>query len=788
MKAERGRRTGRRGSILLLSLFFMFVLFLMAVAFFRLLPTELHSAARSSQTIKAHYACDAGLREAVAWLRTQNRAIPESVLDSDFNDLNSAADDNPLDGQWSYTVNIEPNNPLLGIYDIVSVGLFRGRPLRELRATVQNETFARYAMFIDTWPADKYFAMSSNGIQGPFHTNGYFRLQAPSTGFWTDGQDPWVNGPLAEMTQADQLPVDENTLGVTGDGNQYYGGNVSGSDLGLVPYTDSGAPIDERYNRIINGGREKISKIPNIDLPSENTTLRLKAWDATGDETSIPSLSNGVYVNTEAGPNEPGGAVKGGVFVKGDAEVTLAITEGNGNHQKITFRQGSTTVPGSTETVWRRDVDQYRKRVTPDPVDVPIYGDCIETRTRTRDIIEYVPCTREETGRFPECGTETIMVEGDGGILTPVTRFKICTRTVDDTCPEVVGQETWEECVEREVIGYDSYQPPSYWVNDVDQDEPGAEFWRTRTVSADPDDDGAYAVTVEHENRIDNNTSVIEVNDANYQITGPDPSNPHLDGNGNPILVNGDPLTGPSDPRRTVGDGSTVVVIHDDEGMGEYTVLDGRTNGVVFGDNNFWDLKGVNKGAKYEDSEGNLAYRGRTIAVNIQAGRDIEIEEDILQYYDGSGVDADGQPLNDGNNRLRAGYASPTADHILGLIAQQIWIDVERDSDYFTGENALHVYAVLMAGRQRSDGSVDGGFGVRDNDMQFGDNLGDFNLYGGIIQAVAQDTQKGYVDAGKTSGFRLNLNYDAIAAQNLQDFPNTNTFDVLRYVERYLES
>ncbi|MCB0359888.1 MAG: hypothetical protein KDD44_09635, partial [Bdellovibrionales bacterium] len=59
-KAQVTRR--KRGSILLLALFFMFTLFLLAVAFFKLLPTELQSAARSSRDVKAHYVADGGVK------------------------------------------------------------------------------------------------------------------------------------------------------------------------------------------------------------------------------------------------------------------------------------------------------------------------------------------------------------------------------------------------------------------------------------------------------------------------------------------------------------------------------------------------------------------------------------------------------------------------------------------------------------------------------------------------------------------------------------------------------
>jgi Tfp pilus assembly protein PilX len=62
---SRGKKKRSRGSILLLSIFFLIILFSLAVTFFRVIPAEFHSATQARRMVQAQYAADAGVREAV---------------------------------------------------------------------------------------------------------------------------------------------------------------------------------------------------------------------------------------------------------------------------------------------------------------------------------------------------------------------------------------------------------------------------------------------------------------------------------------------------------------------------------------------------------------------------------------------------------------------------------------------------------------------------------------------------------------------------------------------------
>ena len=61
-RTNRLRKEQQRGSALLLALFFLVLLYLIAVALFRLIPGELHSVGRTRQDMQAHYAAAAGVK------------------------------------------------------------------------------------------------------------------------------------------------------------------------------------------------------------------------------------------------------------------------------------------------------------------------------------------------------------------------------------------------------------------------------------------------------------------------------------------------------------------------------------------------------------------------------------------------------------------------------------------------------------------------------------------------------------------------------------------------------
>ena len=168
MKLTTRKDNKRRGQVLIMTAFFIFVLFTLALAFFKLVPMELNSALRTRQTVQAQMIADSGVREARVWLQRQDpgRVLTDAVLEDEFNrttrdnpiplgnTFNPDADDAARRGDWSYTVSLTRNTTNPFAYDAVSTCYFDGKPMRQVRATLARENFSRYALFIDRWNDD----------------------------------------------------------------------------------------------------------------------------------------------------------------------------------------------------------------------------------------------------------------------------------------------------------------------------------------------------------------------------------------------------------------------------------------------------------------------------------------------------------------------------------------------------------------------------------------------------------------------------------------------------------
>lgn len=537
-----------------------------------------------------------------------------------------------------------------------------------------------------------------------------------------------------------------STFGKDGDGNQYIGGNSDGANADLVPFDENGAPIAERYNKIIEGGRENIRLVSRVDFPSSIEDLRDMTWGGTVPDSEMWRHINDkgpLLVNTEAGPNVPGGKVSGGIFISGwwDAEeVQLDLTaEG---HQKTCVRQGSSTVPGPDTVAWKKKIPIYKKRETY-MVDIT-RRDCKDVQ-RTRDVYETRNWTETVTrSGYDEgrCGFDWQAINGSLGVVERIKVARFCS---------------WEETVnrsERVKVGTETYTAQECTTVKIGEEE------RTRVVGASAGDEGAYqdgeqtvdshegaegAYAVETTGNVKSIpqwNAVVEVNEAPYKI-------PFQPG----IKINGVEITDANDPALTVPDGNTVSIRNDysdsAQSYAEYTVMEGRINGVTFSDQTIQGLRGTNKGSYYADSEGQSpSWRGRVIAANIENNKEVHIRDSILQFNDSSDVDEEGAPLSDGSNRLTIGKESPNEKHILGIIGKQIHINPtgqasnydktrtnEREANLggrdgggetkFRGgsfRGGINVYAILMVGGKEVITS-EGGFGAHDSAMHWDDML-----------------------------------------------------------------
>ena len=172
---------------------------------------------------------------------------------------------------------------------------------------VQQESFARYALFTNT-QGGIYFAQGFN-YYGPVHTNGQFNfMQSPGAHFWdtiesVSATATYGNSPGSPI----QLAADHN-------------GTID------VPILDQGLTLGAAH----------------IPMPGTTAGDTQRTISLTGFTGSTPS--NGAYLAYNSG------AMTGGIYVKGDASVSLSVPSAGIAQYSITQGSDTWTVTANTST------------------------------------------------------------------------------------------------------------------------------------------------------------------------------------------------------------------------------------------------------------------------------------------------------------------------------------------------------------------------------------------------------------------------------------------------------
>lgn len=306
------RRTSR-GSILVMSVFFLIILFITASAFITLLPVESHAARRSAETTQGGMVADAGVGEALTWLRFQlspptgpaKEPMSSGVYPSSANRTRA------IGKGWQYQWRLIPDsetapngsNPIRG-YTIESTAYLNGKAKTKATAEVIQSSLLHYAELYDTWPTNLVKGVRTNSapLGGPVHSNDAINLWIQEgNAFWTHaGLPPFSHGLTTSGVKSGSQ-----------DGFGYYEGNYSGSDATKVPY-NAGGPITSRYARIAAGGRDAMrSGVGEIPLPENSFNIRDAAWGF--DATAPLPTAAGVHINVVEGKAQ-------GVYIQGDVE------------------------------------------------------------------------------------------------------------------------------------------------------------------------------------------------------------------------------------------------------------------------------------------------------------------------------------------------------------------------------------------------------------------------------------------------------------------------------------
>ncbi|MCA9795909.1 MAG: hypothetical protein KC910_29075, partial [Candidatus Eremiobacteraeota bacterium] len=225
----------RQGSILMLAIIYLFLLQILAVAFVRILPVESRAALRSEESVTASLVAEAGVTEALAWLRAQlqppdGSASREPLHPSVYPSSNqrTAAMGPAWSYGWSLVADAEtyPNGsvPIRG-YTVVARAYHHGVVCREARAQVIQEALTKYAALYDQWPDNLVMGIESTDAPqgGPVHVNDVTRLWIKDgSSYWSSSGQPFFSHGLTASGVY-------NAVGPGQDGFAYYQGNWSGS-------------------------------------------------------------------------------------------------------------------------------------------------------------------------------------------------------------------------------------------------------------------------------------------------------------------------------------------------------------------------------------------------------------------------------------------------------------------------------------------------------------------------------------------------------------------------------
>lgn len=301
-----------RGSILIMAIFFMLILFITASAFLVLLPVESRAARHSEELAQASLTTDAGVNEAMNWLRDtlappSEEPMAAGVYPSEAN--RTRAIGNGWTYRWELIADSQtyPNGSnQLRAYTIVSKAFKNGKIVREARAEVMQDSLSKYAELINVWPSNLVKPLRSDSAPagGPVHVNDILRMWIPEgSDFWSSPGEPIFDHGL---TAVDTGSANDGSQ----DGFLYYQGNWWGTDSNKRPYNSSG-PIESRYARMAVGGRDAMSSTANyVPLPNNTFSLKEAAW---GFGQSDYPTNPGVYLNEVSGDVQ-------GIYIEGDVE------------------------------------------------------------------------------------------------------------------------------------------------------------------------------------------------------------------------------------------------------------------------------------------------------------------------------------------------------------------------------------------------------------------------------------------------------------------------------------
>lgn len=345
-KSTLPRLQSRRGSVLFLTLLFLVLINLFAVAFWKLVPVELHSAKRHQAETEAYFASDAAVVDCIAYLE---HITSDGNVDNFFNNNGVVNADGHLViartgsvGGWNWEAEIIPGPETFGHNDTTIPNPLRVYKVEAVAKRAGFTSDSQQYRRITSWVKQRSFTDNNWGItavgdqqlwlfmdtfklDGDYHTNGPGLLRIENGSFWSNAEAA-IGGDFSFV-----VPTSHPSLGQT-DGVMYSNWGSNG-----VPYWTSGAnagePRGNRYDKITANGRAGVKIAGEIEMPINTDSVAFGVW---GTDPPTTPLTNSQLVFGAASDvalamngSTPGGAFRNGLYIDDEvAQIDFSTNAG----------------------------------------------------------------------------------------------------------------------------------------------------------------------------------------------------------------------------------------------------------------------------------------------------------------------------------------------------------------------------------------------------------------------------------------------------------------------------
>ncbi|MBX3168530.1 MAG: hypothetical protein KF760_14025 [Candidatus Eremiobacteraeota bacterium] len=248
--------------------------------------------------------------------------------------------------------------PGLRTYLVTTIAYRDGQPVMRARCLLKEKSAADYAYRANVGGKDILGKPVSWNVKnadtvlfdGPVHTNEVPYVTVPPS-YWNAALSYYSwdtvdrKHPKRAFMGTLTFSGNDPTLTTNFDGVGWFGGNIQGSSYDYLPYDSTGAPvastaqgsnpnpesgkINNRYDRIIEGGRASISKVASVPLPAELSSLEEGAF---GSDT-VTGLN---HLNAEVSPTQKNGSLQ-----QVDVEVPAYLDKNGKTVKAKTYKNSS---------------------------------------------------------------------------------------------------------------------------------------------------------------------------------------------------------------------------------------------------------------------------------------------------------------------------------------------------------------------------------------------------------------------------------------------------------------